>query len=196
MADWQARSPELWAWLGSLQYGDILTGTVAAIERYGVFVNLDDGPRHPVFPGVGFITVPELSWRHLTALTDVVAVGQQVTCAFLQFDTHNAEARLSLRALLPDPFRAFAYRAERAEPGRVLHGTVDKVAKIGVFVEVGDGVVGLVPRAEYADGELAALRAGDVAPVVVGHVDRDRRRVLLTRWAAADEFRAPGRSTP
>ncbi|GEB57069.1 hypothetical protein [Streptomyces gardneri] len=43
----------------------ILSGTVAAIERFGVFVTLDDGPAHPLFPGVGFIVIPELSWRHI-----------------------------------------------------------------------------------------------------------------------------------
>ncbi|WP_348538493.1 S1 RNA-binding domain-containing protein [Streptomyces sp. 4R-3d] len=65
---------------------------------------LDDGPVHPVFPGVGFITIPELSWRRIEAVSDVVRVGQRVSCEFLQFDTWNGEARLSLRATEPDPF--------------------------------------------------------------------------------------------
>ncbi|MGW1376991.1 hypothetical protein ACWD6P_22365, partial [Streptomyces sp. NPDC002446] len=56
-----AEHPELWAFLESLQRGERLAGAVAAIERFGVFVALDDGPDHPVFPGVGFITMPELS---------------------------------------------------------------------------------------------------------------------------------------
>ncbi|MFD4371818.1 S1 RNA-binding domain-containing protein [Streptomyces sp. NPDC058486] len=85
--DRQSESPELWAFLESLHPGDILSGTVAAIERFGVFVALDDRPAHPDFPGVGFIVIPELSWRHLYAPTDVVQVGQRVSCAFLQFDT-------------------------------------------------------------------------------------------------------------
>ena len=70
--NWRSESPELWAFLESLRYGETLTGTVAAIERFGVFVALDEGPEHPVFPGVGFVTVAELSWSHFDAVTDVV----------------------------------------------------------------------------------------------------------------------------
>ncbi|MGW4850215.1 S1 RNA-binding domain-containing protein [Streptomyces sp. NPDC004288] len=72
-------SPELWTFLKSRRRGEILSGTIAAIERFGVFVALDDGPDHPGFPGVGFITVPELSWQHVEALSDVVQVGQRVS---------------------------------------------------------------------------------------------------------------------
>ncbi|MER8041781.1 hypothetical protein [Streptomyces sp. NPDC094032] len=63
--DWQSESPELWAFLESLHRGDILSGTVAAVKSFGVFVALDDGPAHPTLPGVGFIVIPELSLRAL-----------------------------------------------------------------------------------------------------------------------------------
>ncbi|WP_322746892.1 hypothetical protein [Streptomyces tauricus] len=64
---------ELWKFLKGLRLGEILTGTVAAIESFGVFVVLDDGPRHPVLPGVGFITVPELYWRRFEEASEIVA---------------------------------------------------------------------------------------------------------------------------
>ncbi|MGX5186189.1 S1 RNA-binding domain-containing protein [Streptomyces avermitilis] len=107
------------AFLESLNPGENLTGTVAAIERFGVFVALGNGPKHRAFPGVGFITIPELSWRHIDAPSDVVQIGQRVSCEFLQFDTYTAQARLSLRALQPDSFRAFA---DRTGVDQVLHG--------------------------------------------------------------------------
>ncbi|MFE0513513.1 S1 RNA-binding domain-containing protein [Streptomyces sp. NPDC058964] len=88
-----AENPGPWAFLKSLRRGQILPGTVAPIERFGVFVALDDGPGHPVLPGVRFISVAELSWRHFEAVSDVVTVGQRVACEFLQFDTWNGEAR-------------------------------------------------------------------------------------------------------
>lgn len=53
--------PELNAFLESLTPGQHLTGLIASIEPFGVFVTLDDGPAHPTFPGVGFITYPDLS---------------------------------------------------------------------------------------------------------------------------------------
>jgi small subunit ribosomal protein S1 len=180
--DWQSESPELWAFLESLHGGAILSGTVAAIERFGVFVDLDDGPGHPTLPGAGFITIPELSWRHFDAPTDVVEVGQHVACEFLQFDTYNAEARLSLRALHPDPFQDFA---DHTEVGQSLHGTVVRALSFGVFVDLGDGVVGMVPFREAhgrpATGAPQALRAGDETAVVVTEIDRPRRRVVLSR---------------
>ncbi|MFD7729820.1 S1 RNA-binding domain-containing protein [Kitasatospora phosalacinea] len=179
--DWQSESPDLWAFLESLHRGEILSGTVAAIERFGVFVSLDDGPDHPLFPGVGFITLPELSWQPVEAVTDVVEVGQRVSCEFLQFDTHNAEARLSLCALSPDPFRAFA---DSTAVGQTLRGTVVKVLPFGACVEVGNGVVGMVPFREAqgrpAAGLPEAFRVGDETSVVVTGIEPSRRRVFLS----------------
>ncbi|MEV3857122.1 S1 RNA-binding domain-containing protein [Streptomyces sp. NPDC050095] len=175
-----AENPGLWAFLESLHRGDILTGTVAAIERFGVFVALDDGPGHPVFPGVGFITVPELSWRRFEAASDVVQVGQRVACEFLQFDTSNAEARLSLRATQPDPFQPFA---ERTSVGQELRGRVTKLVPFGAFIQVADGIEGLVHLTELTRVPAAApedvVQVGDDVTVVVTGIDRDLRRLTL-----------------
>ncbi|AZM47083.1 hypothetical protein DMB38_15850 [Streptomyces sp. WAC 06738] len=175
-------NPELWAFLKSRHRGEILSGTVAAIERFGVFVSLDDGPDHPVFPGVGFITIPELSWRHIDAASDVVRVGQHVSCEFLQFDDWNGEARLSLKATQPDPFAAFA---EGTAVGETLHGKVTKVVPFGVFVQVADGIEGLVrprePTRTPVETPEDVLQAGDEVTVVVTEIDRQRRRLALSR---------------
>ncbi|MEU7110793.1 S1 RNA-binding domain-containing protein [Streptomyces sp. NPDC046182] len=181
--DWQSESAELWAFLASLNRGDILSGTVAAIERFGVFVALDDGPGHPTLPGVGFIVIPELSWRHIDAPTDVVQVGQRVSCEFLQFDTFDAEARLSLKALEPDPLQAFA---DRTVGGQEVRGTVEKVLPLGVFVDLGDGVVGRVPFREVhgrpaAGSSVEDFEVGDEIAVVVAEIERHTRRVFLPR---------------
>ncbi|WP_030691085.1 S1 RNA-binding domain-containing protein [Streptomyces globisporus] len=181
--DWQSESSELWAFLESLRRGDILSGTVAAIERFGVFVTLDDGPDHPTLPGVGFIVIPELSWRHIDAPTDVVQVGQRISCEFLQFDTFNAEARLSLKALLPDPLQAFA---DRTVVGQKLRGRVQRtLLPLGVFVDLGDGVVGLVPFREVhgrpAESPAEVFEVGEEIAVVVTEIERPTRRVFLSR---------------
>ncbi|WP_405890701.1 S1 RNA-binding domain-containing protein [Streptomyces sp. NBC_01527] len=180
--DWQSESPELWAFLESLHRGDILSGTVAAIERFGVFVALDDGPGHPTLPGVGFLGIPELSWRRFDDPTEVVQVGQRVSCEFIESDTYNAEARLSLKALEPDPLQVFA---DRAVVGQEFRGTVEKVVPIGIFVDLGDGIVGLVPFREI-DGRPAASPAenfevGEEIAVVVTEIELPTRRVFLSR---------------
>jgi ribosomal protein S1 len=172
--------PELWMFLEALRNGERLSGTVAAIERFGVFVALDDGPAHPAFPGVGFITQPELSWRRFDNASDVVHVGQHLSCSFLQFDTTNLEARLSLRATQPDPFQAFA---DGAALGQELIGRVTKLVPIGAFVQVADGVDGLVPTRDltlsYANAFGDAVQVNDKLAVVVTDLDRQRRRLLL-----------------
>ncbi|MCX4749792.1 S1 RNA-binding domain-containing protein [Kitasatospora sp. NBC_01287] len=173
--------PELWAFLKSLSLGEILSGTVAAIERFGVFVALDDGPEHPLFAGVGFITYPELSWSHFEAATDIVQVGERVSCEFLQFDTWNGEARLSLRATRPDPFQAFA---DSVAVGRLLDGVVTKLVPFGAFVRVADGIEGLVHLDELSRTPVAApedvVRVGDRISVAVIELDRERRRLALS----------------
>ncbi|MGW2112398.1 S1 RNA-binding domain-containing protein [Streptomyces sp. NPDC001948] len=183
-------NPELWAFLKTRHRGEILSGTVAAIERFGVFVSLDDGPDHPVFPGVGFITIPELSWRHIDAVSDVVRVGQHVSCEFLQFDDWNGEARLSLKAMQPDPFAAFV---ERIAVGQTLHGQVTKLVPFGVFVQVADGIEGLVHLRELTrlpvETPEDVLQVGDEVTVVVTEIDRQRRRLALSRREVSPDLR-------
>ncbi|MFI6938417.1 S1 RNA-binding domain-containing protein [Streptomyces sp. NPDC050418] len=171
-----AEHPELWAFLSSLERGTRLRGTVAAIEHFGVFVALDEGPPHPFYAGVGFLTLPELSWVRFESVHDVVAVGQHITCAFLGFDTYQGEARLSLRALQPDPLRAFA---DGHPPGAVLPGTVTKVVPFGVFVALGGGLEGLVHRDLPGGPEWGTLEPGAGVNVAITEVDCDRRRISL-----------------
>ncbi|MFF5365788.1 S1 RNA-binding domain-containing protein [Streptomyces sp. NPDC013187] len=186
----RSENPELWAFLESIRCGELLSGTVTAIERFGVFVALDDGPGHPLFPGVGFISVPELSWRRIEAASDVVRVGQRVSCEFLQFDTWNLEARLSLRATQPDPFQAFA---DGVVTGRKLHGQVTKLVPFGAFVQVADGIEGLVHLRELAWTPVRTpsdvVRVGDEVTVVVTEIDAERRRLTLSRRQASSECR-------
>ncbi|MGP4102414.1 S1 RNA-binding domain-containing protein [Nonomuraea sp. KM90] len=178
-------NPQLWAYLTALRPGQRLSGTVAAVERFGVFVDLDDGPDHPVFPGVGFISMPELSWRRFEDPSEVVSVGERITCEFLVFDTCNGEARLSLRATQPDPFKHFEQFARSVHVGDVLHGSVSKVVPFGVFVRVADGIEGLIPLSELPAPSVEAsgdeVQVGDAVTVIVVEIDPLRRRLTLSR---------------
>jgi small subunit ribosomal protein S1 len=180
-----SQNPELREFLDSLHYGDLLSGTVAAVEPFGVFVALDDGPEHPLFPGVGFITLPELSWQSFEDASEIVHVGHRLSCVFLQSDTWNGEARLSLRATRPDPFQAFA---ERIEVGQALKGRVIKLLSFGVIVGVDDGIEGVVHLSELAgvpaDAPGNDLNPGDDITVVVTGLDRQRRTVSLSQRQA------------
>lgn len=99
------------------------------------------GPDHPLFPGVGFSTFPELSWRSFEGVAEIVRIGPRVSCVFLQFDTWKGEAGLSLS------FQAFA---EVVVVGQRLSGRVGKLLPFGGVAEVADGVEGVVHRRELA----------------------------------------------
>ncbi|MET7993362.1 S1 RNA-binding domain-containing protein [Amycolatopsis sp. NPDC005232] len=147
-----------------------------------MFVALDEGPVHPVFAGVGFVSFAELSWGRFEAATEVVQVGQRVSGEFLQLDTRNLEARLSLKALQPDPFQAFA---EGDPVGHKLHGRITKLAPFGAFVEVAHGIEGLVPLRELAwtpvETPAEVVQVGDEITVVVTKIDKGGRRLTLSR---------------
>ncbi|WP_331728298.1 S1 RNA-binding domain-containing protein [Streptomyces sp. NBC_00158] len=180
-----AETPGLWEFLSSLELGERLSGSVASIEPFGVFVALDGGPAHPVYPGVGFISFAELAWQRFDAATEIVQVGQRVTCRFLQFDTWNGEARLSLRATQPDPFEPFA---DDTRIGQTLSGRVTRLVSFGAIVEVAEGIEGLVHLLELdwtpVESPEEVVRIGDELTVVVTEVDRQHRRLVLSRRRA------------
>jgi small subunit ribosomal protein S1 len=107
---------ELWMFLERLQPGEVLSGSVAAIETFGVFVALEDGPEHPLFPGSASSPSPRCPGSLSTTLRTLSRSGS-VSCEFLHFDTWNGEARLSLRALRPGPFTTFAEVRARIDAG-------------------------------------------------------------------------------
>lgn len=74
-------------------------------------------------------------------------LGQRLRCEFLQFDTWNLEARLSLKAIQPDPFQVFA---DTIAVGQKLPVQVTKLISFGVFIQVADGVEGLIHLRELA----------------------------------------------
>ncbi|GAA3044838.1 hypothetical protein GCM10017562_02500 [Streptomyces roseofulvus] len=109
-------------------------------------------------------------------------MGQRVTCEFLQFDTYNLEARLSLKPLEPDPLQTFA---DRTSVGREIRGTVEKTVPLGVLVDLGDGILGLIPSQEVygrpAVSPVEDFDAGEEIAVIVTEIEVPARRVILSR---------------
>ncbi|MFJ9817051.1 S1 RNA-binding domain-containing protein [Streptomyces sp. NPDC101151] len=83
--------------------GDVVSGTVAAVHDFGVFVRLDGEPPHPSHPGTGFIRVPDLARSHVDRPEDVVQPGQRLTGEVATIDTHQGEVVVSLKALQEHP---------------------------------------------------------------------------------------------
>ncbi|WP_285732679.1 S1 RNA-binding domain-containing protein [Nocardiopsis sp. ATB16-24] len=130
-----------------------------------------------------------MSWHRFDKASDIVQIGQRVSCEFLGFHTSNGEARLSLKAMQPDPFTVFA---DSVREGQVLCGRVTKLVPFGAFVELADGVEGLVHLRDLTEVPVETpeegVRVGGELLVVVLEVDREHRRLALARHQVLSDF--------
>lgn len=157
---------ELRAFLADVRRGEIVSGTVAEVRNFGVFVALDG---EPAGSHAGFVRVPELSWTRFDKVSDIVEAGRRVTVEVLHVDTRRGQVSVSLKALQEDPMVRLADRV-----GEVVSGRVSKPTPIGVFVRVAEGVEGLLP---LSGDEI--LCVGETVAVRIVEVDPHRRRFLL-----------------
>jgi ribosomal protein S1 len=160
--------------LATLRPGEVVQGTVTRIENFGVFVDLDGGPE----PEIGFVPVPELSWKWISSAHEAVAVGQRVSAEVLALDTETrGQATLSLCALQENPWKAWADRVGSVATGRVTGNFVPH----GVFVTLEDGIAGLLPYGELGPpGQQQTVDHGSELTVQVVDVEVPLRRMRLS----------------
>ena len=175
----EARKAERQEILSKLQVGMRLKGTVSSIVDFGAFVDLG---------GIdGLIHISELSWNHVNHPSEVVKVGQEVEVQVLDVDLNRERISLGLKQTTEDPWRTLV---KKYPVGAIVEGTVTKLVTFGVFVDLGDGVEGLVHISEMAkqhvDQPSQVCSVGDKVQVKVMEIDLDRRRISLSMKAAAE----------
>ncbi len=159
--------------LDSLKKGEIRKGKVSSIVKFGAFVDLG---------GIdGLVHVSELSWKHVDDPAEVVEVGQEVDVEILDVDLERERISLSLKSTQEDPWEAFG---RHHAPGDVIDGRVTKLVSFGAFVEVGEGLEGLVHISELAhrhvDAPAEVAAVGDRVQVKVLDIEPKRRRISLS----------------
>jgi small subunit ribosomal protein S1 len=159
--------------LESLEAGQRITGKVTNITAFGVFVDLG---------GVeGLVHVSELSWGRVRHPSDVVRCGQSLEVVVLSIDREQVRVALSLKELLPDPWKTVE---ERFEVGDIVDGVVTNVVKFGAFVGIEEGLEGLIHVSELGDEHYpdpgAVLADGDQVRVRIIHIDAAARRLGLS----------------
>jgi small subunit ribosomal protein S1 len=157
--------------LETLTEGEVHTGTVRSIVHYGAFVDLG---------GIdGLVHISELDWKHVRHPSEVLDVGDDIEVYILNVDHERERIGLSRKRLLPDPWLLVT---EDLNEGQTVQGTVTNVASFGAFVDVGEGVEGLVHISEIPDGETTrtSLKPGESVLVQVLRVDDRRRRISLS----------------
>jgi len=175
----EARKAERQEILSKLQVGMRLKGNVSSIVDFGAFVDLG---------GIdGLVHISELSWNHVNHPSEVVKVGQEVEVQVLDVDLNRERISLGLKQTTEDPWRSLV---KKYPIGAIVEGTVTKLVTFGAFVDLGDGVEGLVHISEMAKSHVDApsqvCAVGDVVQVKVMEIDLDRRRISLSMKSAAE----------
>jgi small subunit ribosomal protein S1 len=159
--------------LTSLEEGMIVKGTVSNLVDFGAFVDLD---------GIdGLIHISELSWNHVDHPSEVVQVGEEVEVKVLEVDRDRERISLGLKQTRKDPWQEIV---ERVNVGEQIQGRVTKLVSFGAFVEVAEGVEGLIHISELAEHHVETpdeiVRSGDEVDARIIDVDARRRRLSLS----------------
>jgi small subunit ribosomal protein S1 len=156
-----------------LEEGQIVEGVVKNITDYGAFIDLGgiDGLMH----------ITDMSWGRINHPADILTVGQKVKVKVLQFERQNQRVSLGLKQTTPDPWENIAVKFP---VGSRVKGKVTSITDYGAFVQLLEGVEGLVHVSEMAWTKRVRhpskiLSAGDEVEVMVLDVDSNQKRVSL-----------------
>jgi small subunit ribosomal protein S1 len=159
--------------LDRLQPGEVVEGMISNIVDFGAFVDLD---------GIdGLIHISELSWSHVNHPSEILNIGDKVTVKVLDIDRDRQRISLGLKQTQEDPWQRVV---DTYNIGDELEGTVTKVVTFGAFVEILDGVEGLVHISELAQHHVEnpreIIQPGDQVRVKILEIDSERRRLSLS----------------
>ena len=165
---WDALDP-------NLNVGDVVNGKVVVIADYGAFIE--------IAPGVeGLIHVSEMSWsQHLRTAQDFLKIGDDVQAKVLTLDREERKMSLGMKQLIPDPW---ANIKERYAIGSKQTATVRNFTNFGIFVELEEGVDGLIHISDLSWSKKIKhpaefTKIGDTMEVVVLDIDEENRRLSL-----------------
>ena len=165
--------------LHNLRPGEVRKGVVSSVVNFGAFVDLGGMD--------GLIHVSELSWKHVDHPGSVVAVGDEIDVQVLEIDLSRERISLSLKATQQDPWQEFA---AAHEVGELVYGRVTKLVPFGAFVQVGEGIEGLVHISEmsahHVDLPEQVVTPTEELWVKIIDLDLQRRRISLSIKQAAE----------
>ncbi|HYH60033.1 MAG TPA: 30S ribosomal protein S1 [Thermoleophilaceae bacterium] len=167
--------------LDRLQPGQVVEGAISNIVDFGAFVDLD---------GIdGLIHISELSWSHVNHPSEILSIGDVVPVKVLDIDRDRQRISLGLKQTQEDPWQRVM---DTYSLGDELEGAVTKVVTFGAFVEILDGVEGLVHISELAhhhvENPREVVNQGDKVRVKILEIDSERRRLSLSLKRVEDQI--------
>ena len=166
-------SAEREALLKELQEGNTVKGIIKNLTDYGAFVDLG---------GIdGLLHITDMAWKRVKHPSEVVEVGQEIDVKILKFDRERQRVSLGMKQLGDDPWQDLA---RRYPPQTRMFGKVTNIADYGCFVEIEDGVEGLVHVSEMDwtnknVNPARVVQVGEEVEVMVIEIDEERRRISL-----------------
>lgn len=161
------------ALLENLHEGDEVKGIVKNLTDYGAFIDLG---------GVdGLLHITDMSWKRIKHPSEILSIGDEIKVKILKFDRGNARVSLGLKQLGEDPW---ADISNRYPIGKRLSGNVTNITDYGCFVEIEEGIEGLVHVSEmdWTNKNVnpnKVVHLGQEVEVIVLDIDGDRRRISL-----------------
>ena len=155
--------------------GTKVVGRVKTVTDFGIFIGFDEGVD-------GLVHVSEMSWtKKIKHPSELYKKGQEVEAMVLNIDRKNERFSLGIKQLTPDPWKDVARRYRK---GEVVAGKVTNVTDFGAFVELEEGIEGLVHVSEISREKVEkpsdVLKVGDTLSAVVLHIDPHDRRIGLS----------------
>jgi small subunit ribosomal protein S1 len=169
--------------------GSVVEGTVRNIANYGAFIEIEEGID-------GLLHVSDLSWtKKIGHPSEMLKKSEKIQAVVLSVDQEKQRIALGLKQMQEDPWLNVIPGSYR--PGMVVKGKVTKIANFGVFVELEEGLEGLLHISEISDQKIEkpeeALKVGQDVEVKILRVDSDERKIGLSlkraQWQQQDEVR-------
>jgi small subunit ribosomal protein S1 len=168
--------PNPWTLIGEkYPVGTRVTGRVKTITDFGIFIGFEEGVD-------GLVHVSEMSWtKKVKHPSELYKKGQEVEAVVLNIDRKNERFSLGIKQLTPDPWKDLSQRYRK---GDVVTGKVTNVTDFGAFVELEEGIEGLVHVSEISRGKVEKpsdiLKVGSTVSALVIHIDPYERRIGLS----------------
>jgi len=169
-AEAEVKKQELWT---SLKKGEKRTGVVSRLAKFGAFVDVG---------GIdGLIHISDLSWKRVLDPAEVVSVGDKVEVYVIDFDKSKERISLGLKEVTEDPWNKVS---SMFKVNDIVQGTVVRPTDFGAFVEIAEGIDGLVRNSEIAEERVSkastVLNAGDKVKVKILEIDAKNQRLGLS----------------
>jgi small subunit ribosomal protein S1 len=181
--DWRAIQKD--RLIEELKDGEIRSGKISSIRSFGVFVDLGgaDGLAH----------LSELSWERDKAPEELFKVGQEVDVYVMKVDAESKKIALSIRRAQPQQWEEIV---DKYRVGQVVTGTITKLVTFGAFARIEGPVEGLIHVSELVNRRIThpreVVKEGDIVPLKIVRVERERQRLGLSLRQARDEAEEMG----